>query len=156
MNIIPVLYRFVSDIFEAAGNFQEDLSRLDLLEARLKDSANSFLAGILGQILEDTDEFLRNAPGRDKLYTIQRTRERTLVSNVGDILFSRTQFQSTEDGTYHFLLDERIGLPKDEHFTEMAEAQILQDAAEESYRAAAERISSGSQTVSKTAVMNIP
>ena len=101
MNIIPVLYRFVSDIFEAAGNFQEDLSRLDLLEARLKDSANSFLAGILGQILEDTDEFLRNAPGRDKLYTIQRTRERTLVSSVGDILFSRTQFQSTEDGTYH-------------------------------------------------------
>ena len=36
----------------------------------------------------------------------------------------------------------------------IAEAQILQDAAEGSYRAAAERISSGSQTVSKTAVMN--
>ena len=154
MDIIPVLNRFISDIFEAAGDFQEDLSRLDLLEARLKESANSFLAGILGQILEDTDEFLRNAPGRDKLYTIQRTRERTLVSSVGDILFSRTQFQSMKDGTYHFLLDERIGLPKDEHFTEVAEAQILQDAAEGSYRAAAERISSGSQTVSKTAVMN--
>ncbi len=154
MDIIPVLNLFVSDIFEAAEDFQEDLSRLDRLEARLKDSANSFLAGILGQILEDTDGFLRSALHRDKLYTIQRMRERILVSSVGDIIFSHNQFQSTEDGTYHFLLDERIGLPKNERFTEMVEAQILQDAAEESYRVAAEHISSSSQTVSKIAVMN--
>ena len=154
MDIIPVLNRFVSNIFEAAGDFQEDMSRFDLLETRLKDSADSFLAAVLGQILEDTDEFLRNASHRKEHYDIQRKRERTLISSVGDIHFRRTQYRSREDGTYHCLLDERIGLPDDEHFTETAEAQILQDAAEVSYRAAAERISSGNQSVSKTAIMN--
>ena len=154
MDIIPVLNRFVSDIFEAAGDFHEDLSRFDFLETRLKDSANSFLTVILGQILEDADDFLRNAPHRNEHYDIQRKRERTLISSVGDIHFRRTQYRSREDGTYHCLLDERICLPDDEHFTETAETQILQDAAECSYRAAAERISNGSQTVTKTAVMN--
>ncbi len=154
MNIIPVLTRFVSDIFAAAGDFQEDMSRFDRLETRLKGSADNFLACILGSILEDTDEFLRNAPHRKEHYDIQRRRERTLISSVGDIHFLRTQFRSREDGTYHFLLDERICLPEDEHFTEAAEAQILQDAAEGSYRTAAERMSGNDQTITKTAVMN--
>ena len=111
MNIIPVLTRFISDIFAAAGDLQEDMSRFDRLETRLKGSADNFLACILGSILEDTDEFLRNAPHRKEHYDIQRRRERTLISSVGDIHFLRTQFRSREDGTYHFLLDERIWLP---------------------------------------------
>ena len=154
MNIIPVLNQFITEIFEAAGDFQEDLSGFDHLETRLKHSADGFLAGILGQILEDTDKFLEKAPHRKEHYDIQRKRGRTLISSVGDIHFSRTQFRSREDGTYHFLLDERIGLPDDEHFTEAAEAQILKDASEGSYRSAAERISIGSQSITKTTVMN--
>ena len=69
-------------------------------------------------------------------------------------MFSHTLYRSREDGTYHYLLDEQMHLPKDERFTEQAEVKLLQEAARTSYQQAANKLCAGAQGISKTAVMN--
>lgn len=154
MDIISDLTELITEIFDAAAEFHEDLTRLDALETRLTKAGTSFVAKSLGKILEDADLFIMEAPHRKDLYNIQRKIARCLISCAGDVYYERTQVLNKADGTYHFLLDEMMKLPPDEHFTEGAEARILQDAAEASYSKAAERISTENQTVSKVTVMN--
>ena len=141
MDIISDLTELITEIFDAAAEFHEDLTRLDALETRLTKAGTSFVAKSLGKILEDADLFIMEAPHRKDLYNIQRKIARCLISCAGDVYYERTQVLNKADGTYHFLLDEMMKLPPDEHFTEGAEARILQDAAEASYSKAAERIS---------------
>ncbi len=124
------------------------------LEDRIRAASHCTNAQIMGKILESYDDFLRELPDIKKSYVIQRRRERTLISTFGDVTFKRTLFKNSADGTYHYLLDEKIKLPKEEHFSSLAEVEVLKEAARSSYQKAADRLCIGGQTVSKVAVMN--
>ncbi len=53
--------------------------------------------------------------------------DRTLITAAGDVIFTRTLYQNRKDKTYHFLLDELMGLPSHERFSEQAEAKVLRE-----------------------------
>ena len=154
MDIITVIGKYIEEIFKAAEEFQREEAGLLKLEERLRRASEESAREVLGEILSDTDRFLEEARHRTELYTVQRHDRRTLISSFGDVRFRHTLYRSRKNGSYHYLLDERLHLPKDEHFTEKAEVKLLEEAAQTSYQKAAERISSGSQKVSKVAVMN--
>ena len=153
MNIIPVVCNFMAEIFQTAELFLENPVSFSEMESRLTSIGNRSLAEIMGQILEEADTFIGTEPGRREKYTIQRHDPRTLVTTFGDVHFHHTLFRSREDGKYHYLLDERMHLPKDEHFSELAETKLLQEAAKTSYQHAADQLEVGMQKVSKVAVM---
>ena len=153
MNIIPVINSFMAEIFLAAEKFLENPVELSELEGNLSVIGNKTLAGIMGQILNEADTFLQGEPRRTERYTAQRHIPRTLITTFGDVSFTHTLYQSREDRTYHFLLDERMHLPKDEHFSELAEVKVLQEATKTSYQHAADKLQIGMQKISKVAVM---
>ena len=154
MNIISAINSFITNIFTATADFIASPESMVELEGRLRAASNCTNAQIMGQILEAYDGFLRELPDVKKAYVIQRRRKRTLISTFGDVTFKRTLFKRTADGTYHYLLDEKIHLPKEEHFSTLAEVEVLKEASRSSYQKAADSLRIGGQTVSKVAVLN--
>ena len=154
MNIIPVFTQLAEKIFSAAEKFLADPAGFAALEQDLDGAGKQFCAEMMSQILEEYDSFLAEVPRRADKYTIQRHDRRTLITTFGDVTFSHTLFRSVEDDSCHYLLDEKMHLPKNEHFSEMAEVRVISEAAKVSYQHAADSLRIGTQRISKTAVMN--
>lgn len=133
--------------FENPKNFSE-------LEVSVKSSTNEFAASFFEAILSEMDQAIRNTSWRNGRYTIHRNDTRTLISSVGDISFKCTYYKSkTEKNTFTYLLENLIGLERNERFTEVAEALMLCEALKTSYAEAANVIPS-KQEITKTTVMN--
>lgn len=67
-------------------------------------------ADFIGLILTDADRMIRDSGIRKGSYTVQRSRQRTLISSVGDITFTHTLYKD-QSGKLRCLLDELIRLP---------------------------------------------
>lgn len=66
---------------------------------------------------------------------VHRQDKRTLISSVGDITFDCTYYRGIGkyDGFTH-LVEDYIGLDRNEKFTEDAAAELLKEAVQTSYR----------------------
>lgn len=153
MSIIPFVEELLTGIQGAENNFYDHPDNFPALETEVVDLTNRLATQVLGYILTQADEMIRDSGIRDRSYTIQRRRPRTLVSSVGDIYFERTLYKD-RDGRSRYLLDEVIQLPHHERFTVPAEARLLNEAEVHSYQHAADSIRSASQKITKTTVMN--
>ena len=153
MDIVTLAERFVSGLLEIQQDFTKD-ARLDMLEGRAVELGNRTIADFISLTLTETDKLICDSGSRKKHYTVQRHDDRTLITTAGDVTFTHTLFRRRDDGSYHFLLDEWMGLPDHERLSEQAEAKILKEAGKNSYQRAADSIAIGSQKISKTAVMN--
>ncbi len=152
MDIVTLISGFAENLLKLQEEFCRE-NRFDKLEEQAVDLASSTIAAFLALTLSDADEFIRNNLVRKRDYTIQRKVDRTLVTTAGDVTFTHTLFQSRQDKSYHFLLDEMMGLPAHERLSEQAEAKVLLEAAGSSYQKAADRLCIREQKISKTAVM---
>ena len=154
MNIVSLLDTLLTSVFSAEQKFFENPKEFSSLEASVKSSTEAFAAGFLGAILSEMDQAIRKSSWRDGRYTIHRNDTRTLVSSVGDISFDCTYYKSkTKENTFTHLLEDLIGLEKNERFTEMAEAVMLSEALKTSY-AEASKVLPSKQEITKTTVMN--
>ena len=64
-------------------------------------------------------------------------RSRTLTTLWGDGTFPRTYYQDKTDSSYHYLLDEWLGLDKSTHIEPFCRARLVTRSADVSYRKAA-------------------
>lgn len=154
MDIITLLDEFVKGILAAEEKFFKNPKDFYTLETSVKSSAESFSAGFLGMVLTNINTCLCQDPWRKMKYNICRHDRRTLITSVGDVIFESTYFKSRDDNrTYHYLLEEILGLEAHERFSEAAETAILTEALKTSYEEAAKAIPSKSE-ITKTTVMN--
>lgn len=154
MDIVALLEVLVKEILEAEEKFLKDPKDFYGLETAVKTSAESFSAGFLGTVLSSMNERLCKDAWRKKKYNICRHDQRTLITSVGDVVFESTYFKRRdEDGGYHYLLEEMLGLDAHERFSEAAETAILTEALKTSYEEATKVIPSRSE-ITKTTVMN--
>ncbi len=151
--IIALINRYVSGLLKAEADFLEHLDKLDVLEETVCDLSNKAAAEFIGEVLTEADGLIRDSGARKMEFTVQRKRQRTLISSVGDVTFTHTLYKDG-DGKTRCLLDEMIHLPGRERFTAPAEAKVLKEAAVHSYQHAADSIESHEQTITKTTVMN--
>lgn len=151
--IIPLLNDYVTGLLEAEDRFVCNLNAFPDLEKEVVELSNRMAAGFLAACLTTADELICMSGARKKDFVVQRKRDRTLISSVGDITFSHTLYKDPE-GRTRCLLDEQILLPDRERFTSVAEAKVLGEAEVHSYQHAAESIAAGSQRITKTTVMN--
>lgn len=154
VDIIPLFTDYFREILAARESFIEDLDSLPTFEQQLRDLSNGFAAKLLSATLSEADELIRDSGARKDKYTIQRRDSRSLISIVGDVHFTHTLYKAKATGEYHYLLDEFISLPDKERTTSVAEAYMLNEAEAHSYQHAADSISTKTQVVSKTTVMN--
>lgn len=138
-----------------------------LEEKFLKDPSdfNSFVTDLkeelmtLGQLeikdmFERMDEYYRQSWQRKKEWVIVRKDARLVTTSLGDVTFYRTLFKNKSTGKSIYLLDQLLGLKPHDRLTEDAEARLLEEAVQTSYRRGGENVSEAPESViSKTAVM---
>lgn len=153
MDIITLLDALVKALNEAEEKFFDNPRDFYSLEKSVKASTESFAANFLGLILTDMNQKICDCSWREGKYNIQRKDTRTLISSVGDITFDCTYFYKVSDNGYSYLLEDMIGISKNERFTEEAEVVLLTEALKTSYREATTVLPS-KQQITKTTVMN--
>ena len=153
MDIITLIQVLVSGLLNAQEEFLEHLDQFSTFEETVNRLTDQVAADFIGLTLTAADTLIRESGKRKAGYTVQRCRNRTLISGVGDITFTHTLYKDSE-GKIRCLLDELLHLPKRERFTPVAEAKILNEAEVRSYQHAADSIQTKGQTITKTTVMN--
>ncbi len=153
MDIVTLISNFAGDLIRAEEKFWYHTDRLDDLEQEVREISNRAAADFIGMVLTSVDEAVCDSGARKKNYNMQRHEDRTLITTVGDVTFTHTLFKNRSNGKHLHLLDEMIGLPPHERFSEQAEAKLLSEAEVHSYQHAADSLSIAGQKVSKVAVM---
>ena len=153
MDIVTLFAGFAEELLKLQENFCID-NRFDKLEKEAMDLGRRTIADFLTQTLIETDELIRSSGLRKRDYTIQRRVCRTLITTAGDVVFKHTLFRKQDDGSYHFLLDEMMGLPAHERLSEQAEATAIGDAEDDAYQKAADHLKIRDQKISRVTVMN--
>ena len=145
------LYR---ELIEIDQKFLDsDLKDMDSYEESLAKAAKRAVTEHMQAMYDSIDEALCKDICRDEKYTIQRHDKRELLTVSGAICFDHTLFRKREDGSYHYLLDEWLGLDSHERLSCTAEAEVLKEAVKSSYSRAANVLGEDTQ-ITKTAVMN--
>lgn len=155
MPIVSLLDLLVKGLFEAEEKFFSNPTDFHAFERATKATTDAVAAQFISLVLSGMDEQIRKCSLREELYNVQRTRQRTLISSVGDLKFDCTLYRrkGSHKGGYVSLLPEMLGLEKHERFTEEAEVLMLTEALKTSYAEAARSLPS-KQKITKTTVLN--
>ncbi len=135
-------------------DYSADLTKIAEMVYGVTDGVVSLGLSIMAEELEMYDEYLRKSTDRKKNWYIVRRDETTLLTSLGSITYHKTLFKNKETGSCEYLLDRYMGLEKHARMTEDAEAKILEEAVESSYRKGGENASIGLENVSRETVMN--
>lgn len=129
------------------------LKDMDTYEKSLAEAARRAAAEHMEALCNQIDQMLCDDASRAEKYTIQRHDTRQLLTVNGAVRLRHTLFRSRKDGSYHYLLDEWLGLDAHERLSCSAEAAVLLEATKSSYSRAAGVLGKGAQ-ITKTAVMD--
>lgn len=154
-NIIAQSMEKLYQEFEKADQLFLDsgMKDMDAYEKGLAEAAKRAAAEHMEALYEQMDQMLCDDVSRAEKYTVQRHDTRELLTVNGPVRFNHTLFRSREDGSYHYLLDEWLGLAPHERLSCSAEAAVLVEAARSSYSNAAKVLGKGGE-ITKTAVMD--
>ena len=154
MDIVSLFETLANEILSAEEIFYKNPKDFYSLERSVKTSTESFAAAFLGEVLSSLDSCISKSSWRAGRYVCHRLDKRTLISSVGDITFNSTYYRSIgEHKGFTHLVEDVIGLEKNERFTEEAEVVLLQEAMKTSYEEATKVLPS-KQEITKTTVMN--
>lgn len=109
---------------------------------------------IIAEEWEFYDEILRDRKELRSEWYIVRRDETTLLTSLGSVTYHKTLFKNKFTGEHEYLLDRIMGIEKHARMTEDAEAKLLEEAVQTSYRKGGESASISSEVVSKETVMN--
>lgn len=96
---------------------------------------------MIKESLESMDQMLQESPRRKEKWVVEAHDTKQLTTSLGDVKFSKTLFKNRETRTSEYLLDKIIGLAPKERMTEDAEAKLLEEAVQTSYRRGGEAAS---------------
>jgi len=119
----------------------------------IRDNVIQLGLNIIQETLEDCDEMLRSSGKRKANWQIVRRDDKALTTSLGCVNFRKTLFINKETKSREYLLDRILGIEDHERITEDAEAKMLDEAVETSYRKAGNEVSI-SDSVSKQTVKN--
>lgn len=135
-------------------NYSNDLTKMAEMVYGVTDCVVNLGLSIIAEELEFYDEHLRKSTERKKNWQIVRRDETTLLTSLGSVTYHKTLFKHKETGKSEYLLDRYMNLERHARMTEDAEARILEEAVESSYRKGGDHASIGLENVSKETVMN--
>lgn len=142
------------DLEKVFIDYSTDLTKIAEMVYGVKDGVVNLGLSIIAEELEMYDEHLRKSTDRKKNWQIVRRDETTLLTSLGSVVYHKTLFKNKQTGKSEYLLDRYMNLDKHTRITEDAEAKILEEAVETSYRKGGENASISSENVSKETVMN--
>lgn len=144
----------VKNLTEVFNCYTDDLTKFAEMVYGVTREVTKLGLSIIEEELESYDRLLRERKDLRKGWYIERHDETKLLTSLGEICYHKTYFHNKETGEYCYLLDQLMGLEKHARISEDAEARILEEAVESSYRKGGIHASIGEQEVSKETVMN--
>lgn len=120
---------------------------------KLTDELHYLGVQMIKETLEDMDEMLNESTRRKINWVVDRHEKKTLITSLGSVNFTKTLFKNKETLERSYLLDKLLGLETGERMTDDAEAKLLEEAVQTSYRRGGEA-ASVLDSVSKQTAMN--
>lgn len=96
---------------------------------------------MIQESLEMMDQMLQESPIRRRNWLVESHQKKQLITSLGTVDFTKTLFTNKETGKSEYLLDRLLGLKQHERMTEDAEAKMLKEAVQTSYRRGGEESS---------------
>lgn len=93
MDIITLIRVLVSGLLNAQEEFLRHLDQFSTFEETVNGLTDQIAADFIGLTLTAADTLIRESGKRKASYTVQRSRNRTLISGVGDITFTHTLYR---------------------------------------------------------------
>ena len=131
---IPKLEQIEKNFFQNPSCFPQCVFTLRRI---LTEIGCQFLSGML----EEYNTMLEGSVKRRRTWQIKDQGQKSLLTSIGSISFTRTRFQNKTTGRSVYLLDQLMGLSPHVRISQDAEAVILNEAADVSYQKAGIRIS---------------
>ena len=144
----------VKKLSEVFNHYTGDLTKIAEMVYGVTDEVTKLGCQMIAEEWDSFDELLRNRKDVRKGWHIVRRDETSLITSLGEVIYKKTLFKNTETGESCYLLDQLMGLEKHVRITEDAEARVLKEASESSYRKGGAQASIKGDTISKEAVMN--
>ena len=143
----------VKNLAEVFSRYTDDLTKFAEMVSGVTKEVTKLGLSMIEEELESYDQLLRERKDLRKGWYIERLDKTKLLTSLGEISYHKTYFHNKETGEYCYLLDQLMGLEKHARISEDAEARVLEEAAESSYRKGGVNVSIGEQEVSKETVM---
>lgn len=143
----------VKNLTEIFSKYTDDLTKFAEMVQGVTKEVTKLGLSMIEEELESYDRLLRERKDLRKGWYIERLDETKLLTGLGEICYHKTYFHNRETGEYCYLLDQLMGLEKHARISEDAQARILEEAVESSYRKGGINASIGEQEVSKETVM---
>ena len=144
----------VENLSEIFKGYTTDLTKIAEMVYGVTKEVTTLGCQLIAEEWESYDELLRTRKELRKGWYIVRRDETSLITSLGEIVYHKTLFRNIETGGSCYLLDQLMGLEHHARITEDAEARILKEASESSYRKGGENASITGNVISKEAVMN--
>lgn len=119
----------------------------------ITDEMNKVGLMMIKETLEYMDHLIRINPKRKELWYVEKISEKQLITSLGAVSFKKTLYTNKKTGEMKYLLDDVMGLLPHERMTEDAQAKMLEEAVQTSYKRAGDN-TSVSAGVSKQTVKN--
>ena len=134
-------------------DFMKNPTKLAEYVYGLTDELHKLGLEMIKESLESMDMMLQKSPIRLKHWVVEAHSSKQLTTSLGDVVFHKTLFTNKETGKSEYLLDRILGIDPNERLTEDAEARLLEEAVQTSYRRGGEEVSLTTE-VSKQTVKN--
>lgn len=143
----------IKNLTEIFSNYTNDLTKFAEMVQGVTREVTRLGLSMMEEELESYDQLLRERQDLRRGWHIERRDETKLLTSLGEIRYHKTYFHNKETGEYSYLLDQLMGLEKHARISEDAEAGLLEEAVESSYRKGGIHACIGEQEVSKETVM---
>ena len=132
--------------------YTDDLTKIAEMVYGVTDEVTRLGCSMIAEEWESYDELLRERKDLRQGWYIVRRDETSLLTSLGEVVYHKTLFKNVATGESCYLLDQLMGLGHHARITEDAEARILLEASESSYRKGGASASINGESISKEAV----
>ena len=146
----------VKNLEKVMVDYAADMTKVAELVQGVTKAVTDLGLSMIAEEWESYDELLRERKDLRAGWYIVRRDETTLLTSLGSVAYHKTLFQNRQTGEHEYLLDRIMGIEKHARLTEDAEAKILEEAVQTSYRRGGENAARTEDAVSKEAVILSP
>lgn len=131
----------ISKFEQLEDDFMKNPTKLAEYVIGLTDELHKLGLEMIKESLETMDQMLQKSPIRVENWVIKSHSSKHLITSLGDVVFNKILFTKKVTGKSEYLLDRILGLERNKRLTEDAEARLLEEAVQTSYRRGGEEAS---------------
>ena len=144
----------VKNLEKVMVDYSTDMTKIAEMVQGVTKGVVDLGLSIIAEEWENYDEMLRDRKELRSEWYIVRRDETTLLTSLGSVTYHKTLFKNKFTGEHEYLLDRIMGIEKHARMTEDAEAKLLEEAVQSSYRKGGENACISEDVVSKETTMN--